>query len=102
MGWAMAPDVSTRTSNEVVRRSLISLSGHLEPLWREAGFRLRDLPARSADRARWDTAAARLTDALRSLEDYAGAVDPTLGRRDWTTRRPSRVHLPPQRVPSAK
>jgi hypothetical protein len=96
----MAPDVSTRTSDEVVRRSLISLSGRLEPLWREAAEQLRHSPPRSADRQRWVDAAARLTDALSRLEDYASATEPTLGRRDWTTRRPTRAHLPPPRRPS--
>jgi hypothetical protein len=97
----MAANVSTSTSESVVRLSLISLSGHLEPLWREAAQRLRDSPPRSAERQRWGDASARLTDALRTLEVYAGTMDATLGRRDWTSRRPNRVHVPPPRLPSA-
>jgi hypothetical protein len=95
----MAADVSTGTSEQVVRRSLLALSGGLEPLWREAAEHLRDSPPRSVERTRWGVAATRLTQALTSIEGYAGALDPSLGRRDWASRRPSRVHLPPQRLP---
>lgn len=96
----MAANVSMRAADDVVRVSLLSLSGRLEALWREAAEHRRDIPSRSADRERWDVAADRLTEALRSLERYAGALDPTLGRRDWASRRPASRYLPPPRVPS--
>jgi hypothetical protein len=97
----MAADVSTGTSEQVVHESLVALGGGLEPLWREAAEQLRESPPSSAERARWGVAAARLTEALSSLEHFAGVLDPTLGRRDWASRRPSRTYLPEPRVPSS-
>jgi hypothetical protein len=97
----VATDLSASTSDTVVRGSLLSLSGRLESLWREAAERLQDSPPQSVERERWGVASALLTDALSTLERYAGVVDQSLGRRDWAARRPTLYGVPGTRVPSA-
>ena len=90
----MATEVLTRASDDDVRVSLLTLSARLESEWRAAAERLlRSLPD-SEERQRWDTALARLTDALASLEGYARGLDTTLGRRDWAVRRPRLYGIP--------
>jgi hypothetical protein len=96
----VATDLSAGTSDTVVHGCLLSLSGRLESLWREAAERLQDSPPQSVERERWGVAAARLTDALSTLERYAGGMDRTLGRRDWVARRPTLYGVPTTRVPS--
>jgi hypothetical protein len=91
-------EVTTGITSDVVRGSLVCLSGGLEPLWREAAEQLAGSPPRSPQRERWGEAAQRLTLALSSLERYAHGLDPTLGRRDWTARQPSPLRLPSQRA----
>ena len=95
----MATDVQTRTSNDDVRLSLLTLSARLESEWRAASERLLNSLPDSAERTRWDTAVARLTDALASLERYARDLDTTLGRRDWAARRPRLYGVPSQHLP---
>ena len=92
----MATDVWTRTSDRDVRLSLITLSARLESEWRTAAERLLGSLPDSDERQRWDTALARLTDALACLEGYASGLDTTLGRRDWAARRPRLYQVPSQ------
>ena len=96
----MATDVWTRTSGDAVRLSLLTLSARLESEWRAASERLVGSLPESEERQRWDTALARLTDALASLEGYARGLDTTLGRRDWAARRPRLYGVPSQPTPS--
>ena len=86
----------TGTCSDDVRLSLLTLSARLESEWRAVSDRrLGSLPD-SEERQRWDTALARLTDALASLEGYARGLDTTLGRRDWGARRPRLYQVPSQ------
>ncbi|HEX6935110.1 MAG TPA: hypothetical protein VF227_01180 [Actinomycetes bacterium] len=93
----MSTETSAGTSYEVVHASLVGLSDRLERLRREAVDHLPVPPTRLADDDPWGVAATRLTGALVVLERYAGSVDPTLGRRDWSTRAPAPERLPRQR-----
>jgi hypothetical protein len=92
----MAIDVRTMASDDDVRLSLLTLSARLESEWRAAAERLLGSLPDSEERQRWDTALARLTDALTSLEGYARGLDTTLGRRDWVARRPRLYQVPSQ------
>jgi hypothetical protein len=92
----MATEILTRTSDDVVRLSLLTLSARLELEWRAASERLFGDVLDSEERQRWDAAVARLTDALASLEGYARGLDTTLGRRDWAARRPRLYGVPSQ------
>lgn len=92
----MATEVCTRTSDDVVRLSLLTLSARLESEWRAVSERLLGGPLDSEARQSWDAALARLTEALASLEGYARGLDSTLGRRDWGARRPRLYGVPSQ------
>ncbi|MGH8894187.1 MAG: hypothetical protein ACRDWY_12935 [Actinomycetes bacterium] len=82
-------DTSIATSTaESVRLALLSLSSRLESLWREAWESARETPPQTVGRVRWAVAAHRLEEAIGELERYARRMDPTLGRRDWGSRRP--------------
>jgi hypothetical protein len=95
-GGSMATEAWSGTTDDHVRLSLLTLSARLESEWRAAAERLLGSLPDSEERQRWDTALARLTDALASLEGYAGGLDTTLGRRDWAARRPRLYQVPSQ------
>ncbi len=92
----MATELVTGLPEESVRSSLLCLSARLEAEWRAAAERFVKSPPQSLERQRWETALRRLTDALNSLEGFAGSLDTSLGRRDWTARRPKLYGVPSQ------
>ncbi len=96
----MATEVWTKTSDDAVHLSLLTLSASLESEWRAAAERLLSSLPDSEEHQRWQAALARLTDALASLEGYARGLDTTLGRRDWAARRPRLYGVPSQPAPS--
>jgi hypothetical protein len=97
----MATGLRTAASDDDVHLSLLRLSARLETEWRAVSERVLDSRPDSEERRRWEAALDRVTDALASLEGYAGRVDTTLGRRDWAARRPRLYGVPPQGAPPA-
>jgi hypothetical protein len=79
--------------SDVPHRTLMCLFDRLEPIWRECWERVQGGPCEGSEHERWATAAARLEDALVDLERFAGSVDPGLGNRDWSSRRPMPSHI---------
>lgn len=76
---------STTVAREQGYRSVLT-SERLVPLWAEAVGHVDVLERSDADWWRWRTALAALVSALQEAEELACAVEPRLGRRDWTTR----------------
>jgi len=76
---------STMVAREPGYRSVLT-SERLVPLWVEAAGHVDALERSDPDWWRWRTALAALVSAMQEAEELAGAIEPRLGRRDWTTR----------------
>lgn len=92
------PRGTSDTDRAVVRDFLTSSSW--VPLWHEA--RARAAAARVGSRAQrqWREALTQLEAAMQATEALAPSIDPSLGRRRWTSRpgNPTVTDLvPPQR-----
>ena len=97
----MTTELATGTTVESVRPPLVAASARLEAEWRAAAECLMHTRPGSAERQRWATAVRQLADALTCLESYAGRLDGSLGRRDWTARRPGLYGVPAPRSSSS-
>lgn len=81
------PEETSPATGADTRQAVLGLAGRLEPLWREALTRTAAASEPTPESQRWDAAADSLEHAMTALERFSASVDPSLGRRDWRSRR---------------